>query len=190
MASGTSLTLLERVARQDPEAVQLVLDRFGPLVWTIVRRQAAPDVAEDLVQEIFIEVWQNAGRYDPSRASESTFVTTLARRRLIDSLRKRGRRPPAEELLEEAVAAGDPERADPVEVADEARLAADAVARLKPDQRRVLRMAVVEGLTHTRIAEITRLPLGTVKSHVRRGLERVRAELGARGAPQADGRPG
>lgn len=171
-------TLLERVAQGEEEAVRLALDRFGPLVWSIVRRQVRPSAAEDLVQEIFVEIWRSAGRYDPERASEATFVTTIARRRLIDHRRRVGRRPELEALEPEL--AGEEPELEPVELADEARVAVEALGRLKPDQRRVLQLGLVEGLTHARIAEVTRLPLGTVKSHARRGLERLRGMLDAK----------
>jgi RNA polymerase sigma-70 factor (ECF subfamily) len=171
------ITLLERVAQGEADAVPRLLDRYGPLIWTIVRKQVPPHAAEDVVQEICIQLWKSAGRYDPEVASEATFITTIARRRLIDHRRKLGRRPEAEELFEEAVPEPE-EEADPVELADEAQQVAGAIAKLRPEQRRVLELSLVEGMTQVQIAEVTRLPLGTVKSHARRGLERVRAALG------------
>jgi RNA polymerase sigma-70 factor (ECF subfamily) len=169
-------SLLERVARGDADAVQALLDRYGALVWSMVRGRVDASLAEDVVQEVFVELWKHAARFDPSQGSESTFIATIARRRLIDHQRKVGRRPEAEELdvdLEE-----EPEL-DTVELSDEARRAAEAIAQLDPNQRRVLELSLVEGLTQTQIAARTKMPLGTVKSHSRRGLERVRAMLGA-----------
>ena len=173
-------TLLERVAAGDGGAVPLLLDKFGPLVWSIVRKQVVPDSAEDVVQEVFIQLWKSAARYDPGRASEATFITTIARRRVVDHRRKIGRRPEVEELAEESPIAD--EELARVDAGDDVRIACEALAELKPDQRRVLQLAIVEGLTHTQIAEVTRLPLGTVKSHARRGLERVRTLLAERSA--------
>lgn len=172
------LTLLERIAAGDSAAVPLLLDRYGPLVWSIARKQIGADAAEDVVQEIFIQIWKSAGRYDPEIASEATYITTIARRRLIDHRRRIGRQPLREELVDEppVVDLG----LDSVDLSDEARVAAEAIANLKPDQQRVLRLAIVDGLTHSEIAERTKLPLGTVKSHARRGLERVRSMLEAR----------
>lgn len=181
---GNELTLLERIAGGDSGAVQLLLDRYGPLVWSIARKQIGADAAEDVVQEIFIQIWKSAGRYDPAIASEATYITTIARRRLIDHRRRVGRQPAREDLVDE-VAAED-RGLDAVDLDDEARIAAEAIANLKPDQQRVLRLAIVEGLTHSEIAEATKLPLGTVKSHARRGLERVRSMLETR---HATGRP-
>jgi len=174
----TEPTLLERIGAGDKAAVALLLDKYGPLVWSIARRQAGIEAAEDLVQEIFIQIWSQAERYDPKRASEATFITTVARRRVIDHSRKLGRRPVQEELPEQMPTEVSPLEA--VDIQDEARVAAEAIAELKPDQQQVLRLSIVEGMTHPEIAELTKLPLGTVKSHARRGLERVRTILNER----------
>lgn len=173
--AARELTLLERVAAGDRSAVPQLLDRYGPLVWSIARRQLGNEAAEDAVQETFVQIWKNAERFDPSRASEATYITTIARRRVIDFRRKAGRRPEAEELTFETPV--ESEGLASVEIGDEARVASEALADLKPDQQRVLKLAIVEGLTHTQIAARTKMPLGTVKSHARRGLERVRALL-------------
>ena len=169
------LSLLERVAAGDAAAVPALLDAYGALVWSIARKQVAPDVAEDVVQETFVELWKSAARYDPERASEATFIATIARRRVIDQRRRIGRRPEVEEVEEQTPVSD--LGLEGVELADEARLAAEAMAQLRPEQQRVLRLSIVEGLTHTQIAAATRMPLGTVKSHAKRGLERVRALL-------------
>jgi RNA polymerase sigma factor (sigma-70 family) len=169
------VTLLERVGRGDKSAVPLLLDKYGPLVWSIARRQVGAEAAEDVVQEVFIQIWKNADRYDPERASEATYITTIARRRLIDQRRKLGRQPSHEELQEDAGIPDD--RLERVDLGDDARVAALAMAQLKPEQQKVLKLSIVDGLSHTQIAELTHLPLGTVKSHARRGLERVRALL-------------
>jgi RNA polymerase sigma factor (sigma-70 family) len=178
-------TLLERIARGDPEAVSQLIDRYEGLVHSIARGRLGADASEDLVQEVFISLWKSAHLYDPSLSSESTYITTVARRRMIDFRRKIGRGREAEEV-EESLPAEVPEF-DPVETADEARAARAAMDRLKPDQREVLRLAIVEGLTHNEIAERTSLPLGTVKSHARRGLERVRQLMESRGETRQEG---
>ncbi|MGF1528035.1 MAG: RNA polymerase sigma factor, partial [Candidatus Competibacterales bacterium] len=89
-----SLDLLPRVSTGDPEAVAQCIERYGGLVWSLARRWFPVYAdAEDAVQEAFIEIWQNAHRYDPAQGSEQLFVVLLTRRRLIDRLRKQGRRP-------------------------------------------------------------------------------------------------
>ena len=169
--------LLARVAAGEQEAVEACLDRFGNLVWSLARRFTSNrEDAEDAVQEIFIDLWSSAARYDGEKASETTFVAMVARRRLIDRLRKKRRRPEMEELsvtaeLEQHDLAPDAER-----LADAAR-AAELILTLKPEQQQVIKLAVYEGHTHQSIAESLQLPLGTVKTHLRRGLLKVREAL-------------
>jgi RNA polymerase sigma-70 factor (ECF subfamily) len=173
--STQEANLLERVARGDAAAVRLLLDRYRGMVWKMARRRFEPSEAEDVVQEVFVSLWKAAARFDRGQSAESTFVTTIARRRIVDFARRRPQRPAAE--LDEVDEPVDPAPPDPLEQAERVTSALAAVATLKPVPRALLRMAIVDGLTHDEIASATRLPLGTVKSHVRRGLERVRAQL-------------
>ena len=126
----------------------------------------------DLVQEIFIDVWKSASRYDPSKASEATFIGTIARRRVIDRQRRVVRTREVEDVYEATLGESDA-GLDRVDLGDEAGKAREALNQLQPDQRRVILMSVVEGLTHQEIAAATSIPLGTVKSHIRRGLEKT-----------------
>lgn len=170
--------LLPRVATGDGAAVRECLARYGGLVLALARRFLgnATD-AEDVTQDVFVELWKHAGRFDPACASEPTFVTMITRRRLIDHKRRAGRRP-APEPLPEAV----PERTGPspfneIDGRDDVARARRALGDLKDDQRNVILLAVEDGLTHEQIAERTGLPVGTVKTHIRRGLMRVREVL-------------
>ncbi|NJD30912.1 MAG: sigma-70 family RNA polymerase sigma factor [Gammaproteobacteria bacterium] len=169
-----SESILERVARGDQKAVRECIDEFGGLVWAIARRMTRSRAdAEDAVQEIFVDVWRSAARFDAAQGSEKVFVTTIARRRLIDRIR-RGRMNSmmdGEESLEDLRFA---EPGNGGEVRAEAEQAAKVVARLRPDQRKVLRMGLLEGMTHSEIASATGMPLGTVKTQMRRGLIQVR----------------
>jgi RNA polymerase sigma factor (sigma-70 family) len=176
MQPAPELALLSRVAGGDPGAVRDCLARYGGLVWSIARRFEGSDT-EDAVQEIFLDLWKSAARFDPQIASEPAFVAMIARRRLIDRRRTRRRRP-ATEAMTEAIA-GEPAIADAGRGPDscaEASQAARALDRLRPEQRRVLVMAT-HGLSHGEIAEQTGMPLGTVKAHARRGLQSIRAAL-------------
>ena len=173
-----SPTLVQRIAAGDGMAVQELLDRYGALVRSMARRHVGAQDAEDLAQEVFMQVWKHADRFDPEKGNEEAWITTIARRRIIDRRRATGRRPESQELIEEAVGGVEVEN-DMVEIQDEARLAEEAIETLGPDQQRVLRMALIDGMTHTEITKRIQMPLGTVKSHVRRGLERVRAHLSA-----------
>lgn len=169
--------LLQRVARGDADSVRLVIDRYAGLVWSLARRLAGSQAdAEDAVQEIFLDVWKSAGRFDPAVAAEATFVAMIARRRLIDRRRRAGRRPEAP-MDGQDLAVSAPVQARTVELSEDAKLAAGALEALRPEQQQVLRMSVLMGMSHERIAETTGLPLGTVKTHVRRGLIRIRELL-------------
>ena len=127
------------------------------------------------MQEIFLDLWKSAPRFDPSIASETTFVAMIARRRLIDRGRRRMRRPEAM-MIEESVASPSAQ-SDPVEVREAASLVQDAFQTLRPEQQRVLQLSIHHGCSHEQIATATGLPLGTVKTHARRGLIRLRQVL-------------
>lgn len=181
-------TLLQRVARGEDDALQLCIDAYAPLVWSLARRLCPSALdAEDAVQEIFIALWKSAAQYDPARASESTWVTTVARRKLIDQRRRSARRAVLDEAGPE-LASDAPGQAELAERSDEADRARSALGELRVEQRRVLELAVEHGLTYEQVAATLALPLGTVKTHARRGLMRVRellglpASLGKRGA--------
>lgn len=172
--------LLRRIAQGQPGAVEQCLEAYSGLVWSVARRYLGVGAdAEDAVQEVFIELWRSAARFDPALGSEITFVSVLARRRCIDRLRRK-RADPARSAapLHPESAPAAPWEDDALELADEHRRAAEAFDTLRPEQQEVLRLNLQEGLSHQQIAEHLALPLGTVKTHARRGLLRLRALLG------------
>lgn len=171
--------LLPRIAIGDHTAVRECIERYGRLILAIAYRFLGhTGDAEDAVQDTFIELWKHAGRFDPRQGPELAFITTIARRRLIDGRRKAGRRPSAAPLPESLPERNEP-RECPFDSADEVVKARAALAELKDEQRSVILMAVNEGLSHGEIATRTGLPLGTVKTHIRRGLLSVRKRLTA-----------
>jgi len=169
-------SIIKRIAAGDQRAVSECLDSYGGLVWSIANNWSeTPADAEDATQEIFLELWKSAARYDPAIGSEAVFISTIARRRMIDRLRARERRPNTEELSEhhhDSIA--DPASEDVGLLAADAAIAARALAELDAGQQEVLLMGIVEGMTHSEIAAATGKPLGTVKTQIRRGLVRVR----------------
>ena len=171
-ASPEGALLLQRVARGEAAAFSECVARYGGLVWSLARRMT-PSEAEDAVQEIFVDLWKSAARFDPGVASDVTFVAMIARRRLIDRRRRMVRRPevPGDELPAVASSEPGPDRGAA------ASMAAQAVDKLGPDQRKVLLLATCHGMSHDEISRETGLPLGTVKSHARRGLLQIRASL-------------
>jgi RNA polymerase sigma-70 factor (ECF subfamily) len=169
-----SPSLLQRIASGDSAAVSECITEYGALVWSLARRlsRTASD-AEDATQEIFLDIWRSAGRFDPSQGSDKIFIAMIARRRLIDRLRKKSAEPPMDpvEVLE-SVAWSDPGTL--IETSAEAEQATRALAELRPEQRQVLELSLLHGLTQSEIAARLGMPLGTVKSFMRRGLISVR----------------
>lgn len=174
---GEAPTVLARVAAGDRAAMKACVQQYGPLVWSIASRLIRSRAeAEDASQEVFIALWKAAEQFDPSRSSERTFVAMIARRRIIDRLRASGRRPDvgaSDAALDTLPSLAHLE----LERLPEARRAAEALGSLPNDRRKVIQLSVFEGLTQDEIASTTGLPLGTVKSHVRRGLEALRQAL-------------
>ena len=177
MIDDSDEPLLPRVAAGERLAVQRCIRRYGPIVWSIARRMSpTPADAEDAVQEIFLDVWRHAGRFDRSIGSEKVFVTVLARRTLIDRLRGSQGRLRAEMPLDEGWEHEGPatHRAErDVEVAE----ARDLLARLPEVQQRVIALSLAHGMSHAEISSSTGMPLGTVKTMLRRGIARMRALL-------------
>ncbi len=176
--------LLPRIAAGDERAVRECVARYGSLIWSLVRRWS-PDSqeAEDAVQDVFIDLWRTAARFDATRATEPGWVAMVTRRRLIDRMRRRQRLPELEPLDDEIDIAD--ERAQDVALSMDRATRADrarAILRdLPPAQRRMLELSLLEGKTHDEIARETDTPLGTVKSHIRRGLKRARDLLNGAG---------
>ncbi len=174
--------LLPEIARGRPEAVEACLARYSALVWGLARRFLNnPSDAEDAVQEIFVDVWSNAARFDPDTASEKTFIAMIARRRLIDRGRRARARPAPDALPDanEMLADVGADQTAEVERRDEASRIERLLDGLRPEQQRVIRLSVFESLSHAEIAERLEMPLGTVKTHIRRGLIEIRRLLDA-----------
>lgn len=173
--------LLTRVARgRDRTAFAAVYDRLAPRVYGFLLKLLGnrPD-ADDVLQETFLQVWNQAERFDPTRASPDGWVLMIARSRAGDRLRKRAAsKLVAEGANEPSTTAHPGERA---EVADDARRVSAALARIPPEQRDLIRLAFYDGLTHEQIARTLGLPLGTVKTRIRLGMMRLR-DLCAEGA--------
>ena len=176
--------LLPRIAGGDRSAIRDCIARYGGLVWSLARRAAQND-AEDAVQEIFVDLWKSAARFDPDLGNEVTFVATVARRRLIDRRRQRQRRPETESFGDAGEATAVSSSGVAPEMGAEAALAARALDQLRPEQRQVLILTACHGLSHEEVATSTGMPLGTVKAHARRGLIRVREALGEVAVPGA-----
>jgi RNA polymerase sigma-70 factor (ECF subfamily) len=166
--------ILHEVAHGVERAMEHCITKYGSLVWSIARRYVKDhSSAEDVVQETFTDLWKSAKRYDPAIATECTFIGMLARRRAIDFARKESRRPALEPLPEPdtlqhpAVESAAPVRCESEDVRK-------ALEQLPPDTQQLFSLHFDEGMTHPEIAEKTGLPLGTIKTRLRRGLIDVR----------------
>lgn len=172
-----SVSLLEQVARGDQSAVGKVLDQYGDLVWSLASRFLgnSPE-AEDAVQDIFIAVWSSAERYKPELASEVTFIATIARRRLIDRLRKNSRTPDSDPY-DEGIAPQNPDQANRITENVEVQNVVRVLNDMPEQHREILSLSIYEGYSHSEIANRLEIPLGTVKTRVRRGLIHIREQL-------------
>ena len=151
--------------------------RYGSLVWSIVRRSGASEAeAEALTRDVFAQLWRQAAHYDPAMGSEPLFITMIARRLLIDRLRKSEPRP-GMRSGPEAIAVGE---STPIERCPEATLAAGVLATLDPSQRRMLSLAFGQALTYAEIGTATASSAEAAKSLLRRALVAVRKRLQAR----------
>lgn len=166
--------LLTRVARdRDRTAFAAVYDRLAPRVYGfLLKLLGNRSDADDVLQETFLQVWNQAGRFDPARANADGWMLMIARSRAADRLRKRAAsKLAAEPVSEPAVNAHPGER---LEAADDAGRVSAALARIPPEQGHLIRLAFYDGLTHEQIARKLGLPLGTVKTRIRLGMMRLR----------------
>jgi len=163
--------LLARVQRGDEQAMAMLFDRYSKIVYSValrVLRDAAS--AEDILQEIFMQVWRNPGSFVAARGSLGGWLAVVSRNRSIDALR---RKKPTEQVEEMQLAS-------PGNLADEAERnlmmerARGVISHLPAEQRKTLEMAFFDGLTHSEIAEMTGDPLGTVKTRIRSALLTLR----------------
>jgi len=172
--------LMEKLIRRDPGALERLYDRHVRAVYSLVLRiaQHAPS-AEEIVQDVFLQLWRNAHLYRASRGPLEPWLFTLARNRALDHIRlkreKQRRREETLDLQPLASAAPNPEHAvDRQQRAERTRALMQSLPR---EQRQAIELAFFEGMTHSEIAQALRQPLGTVKSWIRTGLLRLREAL-------------
>lgn len=167
-----------------------LLDRFGGLVYALARRfcYQSSDI-DDAVQDIFLAIWKAAERYDRELGTEETFVAMVTRRRLIDRRRRATRRamPTVDADLNallsqrgeagDGASTGEPAAEEAAEFSEQLERAKRLLATLRPEQQQAIVLSIYHGLSHEEISQMTGLPLGTVKTHVRRGLIALREAM-------------
>jgi RNA polymerase sigma-70 factor (ECF subfamily) len=172
--SADDMRLVARIRAGDQQAMSELYDRYGRVVYAVALRVLQDtSAAEDVLQDIFLQLWRNPDAFDASRGSLAAWLAVISRHRAIDRLRKR--KPEVD--IEECVIAGGPDLGDEVErnlVIEKVR---SVLAEMNPDQRQALELAYFQGLTHTEIAEKTGEPLGTIKTRIRSGLQQLRAKF-------------
>jgi len=176
------IELLRRIGAGDLRSFEELYRRFsGMLFATIFRILNQQEAAEDVLQEVFLQIWEKAPLYDPVRGKPLTWIVTLARNKAIDRLRSTQRSHRLQSEVEREAQAFDPaeERnsADALEAVEQGKLVREAVRKLSKDQREAISLAFFSGLTQTEIAERLGEPLGTVKARIRRGMMRLREVL-------------
>jgi RNA polymerase sigma-70 factor (ECF subfamily) len=180
----TDEELVEAIAAADEEALGELYDRFGKVAYGLAYRilQDAA-LAEDAVQEAFLQIWRGAGSYRPERAKASTWLLTFVHRRAVDLVRREQARR-TEPVVGEAQ--GSDPGADEAAVARSRReIVQDALRRLPDEQRQPIELAYYAGLTQTELAERLGQPLGTIKSRMFAGLQRLRVLLAEAGYESA-----
>ncbi len=174
--SNFVVQLIQRAAAQDREAFSQLYDRFSSLVFSLAMRMLRTQTdAEDLLQEVFLQVWRQAGNYSRERGSPEAWIINIARSRAIDKLRSIRRRDRSFVLTNDPAGAESPDNLESTVGESESKLAMNsALANLPEAQRKVLELAYYDGLSQSEIAERMKEPLGTVKTRIRSGIQRLR----------------
>jgi len=178
--SALLAALIARIAQQDEEALATLYDAVLGKVHGLVRRIVRDErMAEEVTEDVFFQVWRQADRFDSARGRPLGWILTIARTRSLDSLRRADPAVPHPdpELLDNRWSEGSLSAYDILGAAQEASHLHTAVEALEPMPRQLLALAFFCGLTHEEIAERSDMPLGTVKSHIRRALVTLRAAL-------------
>ncbi len=186
MSEPADLELLQRIQQGDEEALLVLHRRYAGLVYSVAYRVLSEQMAaEEVTQDTFLRLWHRAETFDPARGAFVPWLLTIARRQALDTLRRQQR-----DALRDPVFLDDhPETWENVLPADEAQsiayhLLRDAAAALPNEQRQAIEMAYFWGMSHSQIAARLGLPLGTVKTRIRLGMEKLRAAwLGEDPAP-------
>ena len=177
---ATKETMLARIAGGDQAAFGALYDEISPRVFGLIRRLLVDHAqSEEVTQEVFLEIWQNASRYEPSKGGASTWILTMAHRRAVDRIRssQSGRDRDVKIGIRDYVSDYD-NVADTVETTIEHERVKEAMSQLTELQRQAVTLAYYGGFSHSEVAAMLSVPIGTVKTRLRDGMIRLRDELG------------
>lgn len=173
--------LMPLIGEKDPDAFEVFYDRHGGVAYSLAYRIVGErGAAEDVTQEAFISIWRSGARYDPARGSVRTWMLGIVRNRAIDALRSKAGRAPKLDFDDDSILEHRPaEELTDTEALrrDEARQVRGALGELPGEQSRVIELAYFGGFSHSEIAGMLGVPLGTVKGRMRLGLEKIRGQL-------------
>lgn len=178
--------LMDALGQGEAEALEALYDRYSSLVFSVgLRMLRDPQLAEDVVQEVFVRLWRQPASFDPERGRFISWLMSVTRNRALDELRRISRRTRTEDRESDehpldALPTHD-RMDDPVlgvELLEQREVVQAAMTRLPPEQRRVIELAYFSGLTQTEISDVTGEPLGTVKTRTRLGMQKLREALG------------
>ncbi len=177
------LDLLARITKRERAAFEQLYTRYSNILYATAMKFLKEDAdAQDVVQDVFIQIWDKAKLYDPAKGKPLTWALTMTRNRSIDRIRAIQRRTRLRDDFEKETVAdestGIREALSGVDASERTQILRDAVARLSPEQRKVIDLAFFGGLTQSEIADRLGEPLGTVKARARRGLMKLKELLG------------
>jgi RNA polymerase sigma-70 factor (ECF subfamily) len=181
-ASKNDNALIRLVAKNDSEALGTLYDRYQTLVFSLAANiVGSPEAAEDITIDVFTKVWEKADTFRSEKATLKRWISSIARYRSIDTLRRRSARPDSSnpqwsDLSPDTLPADEnPEEA--IELAMIRRTVTEAVSKLPEEQKKPLALAYFKGYTHSQIAEMLNEPLGTIKTRIRSALQRLRQDI-------------
>jgi RNA polymerase sigma-70 factor, ECF subfamily len=174
------MILLQRIAQKDSSSFQAFYRKYSGLVFTAIANVLNDHHdAEDVMQEVLVQIWNKAHLYEPRKGKPLTWITTMARNRAIDKIRSKQRRSRLNDDFESESRTEQPEfeesSSDQCEVRERNRIVRSAVSKLTDDQKEAIQLAYFSGLTQAEVAEKLNEPLGTVKARIRRGVTRLEA---------------
>jgi RNA polymerase sigma-70 factor (ECF subfamily) len=173
---GSEKSLIDRVRVREQQAMAEIFDRYAGLVYSVALRVLNDSgYAEDVMQEIFFQLWRNPDSFSPSRGSLGAWLLVVARNRAIDQLRQRR----SGEPVDEVIVASSTDLHNEAERSMIIQRVQGIIGNLPKEQQQSLEMAFFEGLSHSEIAEKTGQPLGTVKTRIRSALTSLRKRLEA-----------